>query len=217
MAKKFQIIHFNSVTSTQEIAKMIKKENVVILADEQKSAYGRNGRKWFSPIGGLWFTIILKGENDLIPLAAGVAIAKALKKEGIEVGIKWPNDIIYRGKKLAGIIAERSGEFVFLGIGINLKNEIPEELQSIAIALPDLDPQSLLENILNEIDMEKEKIIEEWKKYDVIIGKRICVENGERICGLAVDICEDGSLLIKTEKGEKRIYAGDVHIIQMGD
>ena len=213
---EFQILHFTSVTSTQEIARRIMKENIVVVADEQKSGYGRNGRKWHSPYGGLWFTVILKSKiPEFLTLSAAVAVAKALEKKGITVGIKWPNDVIYNGKKLAGIIAEKTGEFVLLGIGINLKNEIPKEIENIAISIRDIEPEELLISILNELEIrDKEKILKEWRKYNITLGKNVCVKNGEEICGLAKDISDDGSLIIEIKGEEKKIYAGDVHIIQ---
>jgi len=114
----FQILHFNRVTSTQDIAKMILKENVVIVADEQTSARGRYGRSWISPYGGLWLTVILKDRKEnIITLAAGVAVVKALKNMGVDAKIKWPNDILVHGKKAAGILAEIYGDYLFPGGG----------------------------------------------------------------------------------------------------
>ncbi len=215
---EFQILHFASVTSTQDIAKGILKENVVIVADEQRSSYGRKRREWHSPPGGLWMTIILRTELwDVITLAASVAIVKALEAFEIEVGIKWPNDIFYKGKKLGGIIAEKKGEMIILGIGINLKNEIPEEIKDIAINLPDVERDALLPVLLESIDwilsLSKEKILDEWRKCSITLGRKVCIDNGERICGIAIDIDGYGGLVIRNDKEVKTVYTGDLRFV----
>ena len=215
---EFQILHFASVTSTQDIAKGILKENVVIVADEQRSSYGRKRREWHSPPGGLWMTIILRTELwDVRTLAASVAIVKALEAFEIEVGIKWPNDIFYKGKKLGGIIAEKKGEMIILGIGINLKNEIPEEIKDIAINLPDVERDALLPVLLESIDwalsLSKEKILDEWRKCSITLGRKVCIDNGERICGIAIDIDGYGGLVIRNDKEVKTVYTGDLRFV----
>ena len=150
----YHILHFESVSSTQEIAKSIDKEGFVIVAGEQKSAYGRRGRAWYAPYGGLWITIILnqnrcKAGDNLITMAASVAVCKALNAMNISAGIKWPNDISLYEKKLGEIIAEKSQAHILLGIGINTKNPIPEELKDIAISASMLDNEELLYAILS--------------------------------------------------------------------
>ena len=214
----FQIIHFVSVTSTQEIAKGIMKENVVIVADEQRTSYGRRKRKWYSPPGGLWMSMILRTSLwDILTLAASVAVVKALNHVGVNTGIKWPNDIFYRGKKLGGIIAEKQGEFVILGIGLNLKNEIPEEIREIAINLPEVDRDTLLPIILEYMEfvlsLSKEDIIREWKRYSITLGRRVCVLDDGEICGIAKDIDTQGGLIIDSDGKKIHVYTGDLRFV----
>jgi BirA family biotin operon repressor/biotin-[acetyl-CoA-carboxylase] ligase len=214
----FQIIHFVSVTSTHEIAKGIMKENVVIVADEQRTSYGRRKRKWYSPPGGLWMSMILRTSLwDILTLAASVAVVKALNHVGVNTGIKWPNDIFYRGKKLGGIIAEKQGEFVILGIGLNLKNEIPEEIREIAINLPEVDRDTLLPIILEYMEfvlsLSKEDIIREWKRYSITLGRRVCVLDDGEICGIAKDIDAQGGLIIDRDGKKIHVYTGDLRFV----
>ena len=214
----FQIIHFVSVTSTQEIAKGIMKENVVIVADEQRTSYGRRKRKWYSPPGGLWMSMILRTSLwDILTLAASVAVVKALNHVGVNTGIKWPNDIFHRGKKLGGIIAEKQGEFVILGIGLNLKNEIPEEIREIAINLPKVDRDTLLPIILEYMEfvlsLSKEDIIREWKRYSITLGRRVCVLDDGEICGIAKDIDAQGGLIIDSDGKKIHVYTGDLRFV----
>ncbi len=224
---RYTVVEFESLTSTQDMAKNIRRVDTVIVAKEQKNGRGRHGRTWESPYGGLWFTVILNNTCVLMTLAAGVAVVKALERMGVRAGIKWPNDIIYGGKKLGGIIAESSGGLVYLGIGINLNNEIPDGLRDIAVSIKDenIEPGELLAHILNELDSlltncpnTKIKILKQWKKYQVVLGRNVCIGDNELICGVARDIDTDGALIVKVEGGDlKKFYAGDVHIIQMVD
>jgi len=212
----FQILHFNRVTSTQEIAKMILKENVVIVADVQTSARGRYGRSWISPYGGLWFTVILKDRKEnIITLAAGVAVVKALKNMDVDAKIKWPNDILVHGKKAAGILAEIYGDYLLLGIGINLENEIPEEIKEFATNLPHIEKEALLPLLLEilekEIKKEKERIIEEWRNYQCTLGRRVLID--EKIEGIAESIDDEGFLILNCNGKRERILAGTLRFL----
>jgi len=129
-----RIYYFEEIDSTQNFAQQIamnKKENgTLIITDKQSSGRGRLERKWISPKGGIWFSLIIHPEFDvsyttLVPIAGAVALSKAIKKilhQDIEV--KWPNDITKNGKKIAGMLVDASFEangieYLILGIGIN--------------------------------------------------------------------------------------------------
>ena len=208
----FQVLHFASVTSTQDIARMLLHDHLVILADEQRDGRGRMGRRWFSPPGGLWFTVVLRDPPDLLPVIAAVAVCRALEHLGYSPGIKWPNDIILDGKKLGGMIAERVGDYVLLGIGINLRNEIPHEIKDIATSV-DADRDELLLAILDSLEAtmgeSRDEILAGWRRRSVTLGREACIRD-ENICGFAEDIAEDGSLILRTSRGTRRIYAGDI-------
>ena len=220
----FMVVHFARVSSTQEIAKSILKENTVVLADTMDGGYGRMHRRWFAPFGGLWMSVILRAREDiqLMNLATGVAVVESLKKFNINANLKWPNDVIYREKKLCGILGETHKDFAIIGVGINLKNEIPEEIRDVAIGLPWIDRDELLPVLLDEIEIQIDKnpqeIIESWKKYDITLGKKVKItDRNEMYEGIAKDIARDGHLIVKTEKGDVDVYTGDLKIIQTGD
>ena len=220
----FIVIHFTRVSSTQEIAKRIMRENTVVVADTMTNGYGRMRRKWFAPWGGLWMSVILRAteKTQLATIAAGVAVVEALQKFNINANLKWPNDVIYKGKKLCGILGETHDNFMIIGIGINLKNEIPEEIKSIATGIPWIDRGELLPVILDEFERQigksPQEIIGTWKKYDITLGKRVRIIDGEEIYeGIAKDIGYDGHLILKTSNGEREIYTGDLIFIQTGD
>jgi len=131
-----KIIKFKKVSSTQDIAKKLAEKNIreaIVLAEEQTSGRGRYGRAWFSPIGGLWFSILLRPNidpMDSIKLMAltGLAITKAIRDfTHLPAFIKWPNDVYINDKKVCGILIESSIEdnrlkYIIIGIGLNVNN-----------------------------------------------------------------------------------------------
>ena len=120
-----KIIKLDTVESTNEYAKKIasKCENfTIILAKKQRSGRGRLNRKWESPEGGLWISVILKPNffSSLLSLDTGLAVLKTLKIFGIDSKLKWPNDLLVSEKKICGILLEKSSENVIIGIGLNV-------------------------------------------------------------------------------------------------
>ena len=137
---------YKEVSSTNTVAKFLSMNGVedgsVVISEKQSKAKGRSGKKWESPLGGVWLSIILNPHVDhsklpLITLATGVAVAKTLERIGVEnPEIKWPNDIMINGKKVCGILTEAVAKFntienVIIGVGIDANLDIsqfPEEL-----------------------------------------------------------------------------------------
>ena len=239
------VIHFDSVGSTNVEAKRLASEDApegtIVVAEEQGKGRGRLDRSFFSPTGGIWFSLILRPpflpqDAPKCTLMAAVAVAKAMNAFGFQVGIKWPNDILHDGKKLVGILTEMHAEidrinYIVIGIGINVnipRSLFPVELQETATSLqlirgaavPRLKLfQSVLENIeglyTTATNHGFSPIMEEWRQCSATLGhevKVIGVGRDEQFTGKAVDIDEDGALLIDTEKGRRRVVAGDVSI-----
>ena len=239
------IQYYKEVISTNNQAKLAAQqdaaEGTIIVSEAQTSGRGRLARGWYSPAEkGIWFSVILRPhflpqEAPKCTLMAAVAIAKAIEKiTELQVGIKWPNDILYNKQKLVGILTEMNAEmdcinYIIIGMGINVniqKNEFPLELQQIATSLAILKGEKISRvKLLNEILFQIEtlynvaqaegfvKILEEWKKYSVTLGKTVDVIGiNDTFVGVAMDIDADGALLVKTETGIKRVLAGDVSI-----
>ena len=139
-------------TSTNDAARVFAEdgfeEGLVILAQAQQSGRGTQGRTWFSPKGqGLYLSVILRPEGRspaLLPLVAGLALREAvLNATGLETDLKWPNDLTWQGKKMAGVLSESSWSgshlnFVILGLGLNVSqatDDFPEELRGTASSL----------------------------------------------------------------------------------
>ena len=240
MKLKFTVNYLTSTSSTQDVAKSLAEhgapEGTIVIAEEMSAGRGRLGRKWHATSGGLWMTIVLRPnvppvKMQLISLLAGVAVAKALANlYGLKPKLKWPNDVLINDRKVCGILAEASIEadainYILLGVGINVNNEIPEDLKNVAIsvkeALGKTVPRALiLRAFLVELDKlyaefnrgNTRRIIEDWKKYASTIGKKVrAIYRDRAIEGLAVDVKNDGSLVLKLEDGSIAVInAGDI-------
>lgn len=236
-------IHYrSSVDSTNILAKLLASKGephgTLIIAEEQLTGKGRLGRKWVSPSGGIWFSVILRPslppyEAPKLTLLAAVAVAQTLRSFGAAASIKWPNDILSGGKKICGILTELSAEidavnFVVLGIGLNVNNtQFPEELSKQATSLhnvmgENLDRADVLARLLHtlEIDLEQaeregfDNILIKWRALCGTLGHRIMVTGINRTFeGVALDIDGTGALLVENDEGVvEKVLSGDVSI-----
>ncbi|MCK9266595.1 biotin--[acetyl-CoA-carboxylase] ligase [bacterium] len=134
---------FGQTTSTMDIVdKLLKFPNTVItgiiVADEQTQGRGRYGKIWTSNIGGLYFSWLIKAEDNLTTFISELttfSLVETLKSFKIICGIKLPNDIIYKGQKISGILIEKKGDFYNIGIGINVSNEISDVKQGVSMSM----------------------------------------------------------------------------------
>ncbi len=241
-----RVYYFEEIDSTQNFAEQIaldEKENgTIVIAEKQTAGKGRLDRKWTSPKGGIWFSLIIHPKFDvststLVPIAGAVALAKAIKNTlNIDVSVKWPNDITLNGKKVAGMLVDASFQannidYLILGIGINFDidaKKIEKKLSKSANFYgvnslrkkDDSTPPKILlreflvqfEKILIQLNKgEKAKIVKEWTKKADKIGKKISINTSDgKISGVAQGIDNDGALKLKTSKGIKKIFVGDV-------
>jgi len=205
-------------------------EGTLIIAERQSAGKGRLGREWFSPAGGIWLSIILYPQlpPSYIPritLMTAVAVVKAIKMcVQIKPQIKWPNDILINEKKVCGILTEMSAEldiinWVVVGIGINVNidhRKFPEDIQENTISLKEVLGKEVLRVKMVQVFLQEfekyyeslkrrefSSILKEWKLYSHTLGRKIRVDMGEKIVtGEAVNINEEGALIIKKENGE---------------
>ncbi|MEM1683403.1 MAG: biotin--[acetyl-CoA-carboxylase] ligase [Ignisphaera sp.] len=236
---KFYIHYVEICDSTQDIASAFAKEGApegtVVVAEELRRGRGRMGRQWIASRGGLWFSIVLRPKTikhmHLLSLAIATAVAESISNVlGIEARVKWPNDVLVNEKKVAGILIEGSVEadiihFIIVGIGVNVNNNLPQELLDIAISLKDVMRTEipripLFLNILKSIDSiynlfnqnRSSEAVKRWRQYSSTLNKyvRVITIDGE-FEGVAEDIEDDGALRIRTTKGNRvKVYAGDV-------
>jgi BirA family biotin operon repressor/biotin-[acetyl-CoA-carboxylase] ligase len=235
---------FEQTTSTNDVIEKLArdgvKEGVVVFAESQTKGRGRLGRKWISPTHkGLWFSILLRPnlrpqETTQLTVASATALRRAIQLEtGLKPEIKWPNDILIGGKKVAGILTELSAELdkvrhVILGIGVDVNlnaNEFPAELRKSATSLKiesgnPIERAELATEILRELDANYEKICsgkfasvaDEWEERCTTIGRDVTVQiGGRQLRGCAESLDDDGALLLRTEHGRlEPITGGDV-------
>lgn len=234
---RYRVYYVEKCSSTQDLARELAEggaaEGTVVVAEEQERGRGRLGRSWFSGKGGLWFTVILRpGQRlvNLLSLAVGVSVARALRSIGLPARLKWPNDVVIEGKKVGGILVEAfsgSGEEItaLVGIGLNVNNDLPEELAETSASLKGilgrkLPRLPLLMHLLEEVDGvytllvegRGKQVIDEWKSFSDTLGKAVKVVTQEGVfTGVAVDVGPLGELYLKTGSGEvKAFYSGDV-------
>ena len=230
-----KVLVFNSTSSTNDIAAEYAKnkanDGLVIFAEEQTAGRGRAGSKWQSEPGdSILCSVVLtdcKINPELLSLACAVAIAEAIGKIGdTEAKIKWPNDIILNGKKVAGILLESksdstSGAYV-LGIGVNChqnKDSFPPELQPIATSV-DIESQSISDRIslakrlLTSVEhwleiaaKTSEKVTEKWRRLSIQLNHRIKLNyNGREFAGNCIGIDPEKGLILQLDTGGVRMF-----------
>lgn len=235
-----EIHYFDRVGSTMDLATELAMKGAasgtVVLAEAQDNGKGRMARRWFSPkYKGIYLSLILRPEilpnqSAILTLLCAVGICEAVKETiGLEGKIKWPNDIFLNNKKAGGILTELNAEmdavrFVVVGIGLNVNNDkkslvpggtsLREEKKKV------INRVGLLQNILyriedNYLSWQKQGagfIAEKWRSHNITLGRRVKVGfHKDYIEGEAVDIDEDGQLLLRKDSGIiQRVSAGDV-------
>ncbi|CAB3289664.1 Putative biotin ligase [Methanocaldococcus lauensis] len=232
-----EIIHLSEVDSTNEYAKKLveeKKKNFVVLADKQSCGKGRWGRVWYSDEGGLYFSIVIDPKEynpKVVNLLVPICIVETLKKyvdKDIEIGIKFPNDIVVKVnknyKKIGGILVELTDKYMVIGVGIDVNNPIRKEIREIAVSLKEIvggdvdrlkifsDFLQTFENYLKKLannEIDEYEILKKYKKYSITLGKyvKILLSNNKIVSGKVYDIDFDG-IIIGTENGLEKIPSG---------
>lgn len=243
------IIYLASAASTNDSAFEIGRdradpEGIVVVAEMQTKGKGRLGRSWISPAGvNLYFTVLLTPpltpeESSILTLAVPVAVASAIRKHTELLSqIKWPNDIIIKGKKAGGVLIEikaftNATWLLAVGIGLNVNmspDALPPEIRPLSTSLKmekgeSVSRSELLGEILaalehtykNLLNGNKRDLINEWLRLNCTIGNRVSVRNQERtISGIADSINERGELVVRLFTGEtETVRAGDVTILK---
>lgn len=238
------IRYVDQTGSTQTLAhEMVAggaKEGTLIIAEEQTAGRGRMDRKWHSPAGrGIWMSLVLTPSIPLqftpqLTLLVAVALCRAVKKlVKIDIGIKWPNDLLIGGRKVSGILLESKAEderllYAIAGIGIsaNLETEdYPEELRGIATSLKlasgkEIDRVQMISEFLHEFEALYDLFLTQgfspirslWEALSVSLHCPIKVQTPNRVVeGIAECIDEMGALVVKTGDGTLvKLFSGDV-------
>jgi BirA family transcriptional regulator, biotin operon repressor / biotin---[acetyl-CoA-carboxylase] ligase len=207
----------------------------VLVAEAQTAGRGRLGRQWVSPpSASLTFSALLR-PDDLpparrawIPLLAGVAVAAALRScAAVDARLKWPNDVLVGGAKLAGILAEQHRDAVVVGVGINVTSRraelpVPTATSLLLENAAELDLDRLLGAVLRELehwylawaggDLDSSGLPAEYRRWCATIGQQVRVElpGGRALTGVAADVDAGGRLVVRTPSGLTSVSAGDV-------
>jgi BirA family biotin operon repressor/biotin-[acetyl-CoA-carboxylase] ligase len=214
----------------------------VVVAAAQRRGRGRLGRAWFSPAGeNLYLSCVLRPDlpaaaMPAVTLAAGVAVHDAVTSFGARAALKWPNDVVASGRKLAGLLAEMTTrgarlDHLFLGIGVNLGSRaFPPELESTATSLAletgrEVSPARFRAALLPELEIWLDAffrggvaaIAPAWTERSMA-GARVRVMDGTReVSGVACGIHPDGSLDVRDDRGHHvKVVAGDVILLPSG-
>jgi len=238
---------FRELASTNGMAKELAltgaKEGTVVVAETQTRGRGRLKRKWISPEGGLWLSIILRPRTlpkhaPKLTLLASVAVAKAVRKlYGLKAEIKWPNDVLINCKKVCGILTEaktkgEAVDFVIVGIGINADftlEALPHRLRDCSTTLKEelekgIERASLLRTVLEEVEFyydmfakgRFETLLREWRSLAGFLGSYVEVVSGkEKIEGWAINIDSGGALIVKLkDQTMRKVTSGDLAVFK---
>ncbi|HVJ87220.1 MAG TPA: biotin--[acetyl-CoA-carboxylase] ligase [Caulifigura sp.] len=240
--------HFETLPSTNdralEIAATLPAAAVplLILADQQTAGRGRGRNKWFASEGVLTFSVVLEPQEwqleprvwPRLSVAVGGAIAEALGRWSRvdRPLLKWPNDVLIRGRKVCGILIETSPaapDRLVVGIGINVSNRFegaPADVAARGISLAEASEAApgrfdVLNAVLFQLDGDLKRLAEEpaallvrWRKACALTGRMLAVAEAERVVtGLCAGLEDDASLLVRSESGPQRCYAGTVTVL----
>ncbi len=229
-------------TVAMELAAGGAQEGTVVIAEAQTAGRGRLGRKWISPKGNLYLSVIFRPavpvyKAPLITLMGAVAAATAIRSFcKLPAVIKWPNDIQLSSKKAGGLLTEMSAEpdrirHIVLGIGLDVNMDpaaLPPDVRSISTTVAAevgerIDRTGLLRELLRELDRwyavfrdKSGAVLDEWRALNCTLGSRVSVnEAGMSFTGEARDIDIEGRLLVRLDDGTDRtVNAGDVTLLR---
>jgi BirA family transcriptional regulator, biotin operon repressor / biotin---[acetyl-CoA-carboxylase] ligase len=214
--------HFRLIDSTnaraRELASAGAPHGTVVTADEQSSGRGRQGRTWSAPAGrALLCSVLIREPPRLLPLAAGVAVADCV---GAEASLKWPNDVLVDGRKVAGILVEGRVQegWAVVGIGVNvavLPGEFPAEVRdragTLGLAPSAIEPwlERLLRGLETWLGADSDAVLDALRARDALLGQEVRWRDG---IGVGAGIDGDGRLLVRTDAGQVGLDAGEVHL-----
>ena len=216
-------LHLRETGSTndraRELATAGAPHGTLVTAAAQSAGRGRQGRRWSAPPGGaLLMSLVLRNAHPLLPLAAAVAVAQTV---GGEARIKWPNDVLLGGRKVAGILAEGRPQegWAVLGIGVNVAirvEDLPAELHATAATLgrdpADVEPflADLLAGLERTLALAPTDVLDAWRARDALTGRDISWSGGR---GTAAGIDGEGRLVVElADGGRTALDAGEVHL-----
>lgn len=224
----YKIIRLDEIGSTNDYAKGLLKfgENVFVLAKRQTGGRGTKGRSFVSEIGGVYLSRLtfyedFSAKNAFSLMAsAATAVCETLRFYGLAPCVKWPNDIHVNGKKICGILVENvfSGQNIrssIVGVGLNVENSLPENLQEIAVTLCEYAPTATAEETGARLmeNLRKEYPLESYFSYlGYMQTQAELLVNGEKIPARLLRVEKDGGLVAETADGIRKFSAAEISL-----
>ena len=236
--RKSKIHYFDQVSSTMDLARNLARKGcpdfTVVIGGQQIKGRGRLKRTWLSAPGGLYFTIVLRPPippflSTRVNFVAAMILAQTLRRLfAVEAVVKWPNDILVADKKIAGLLSEMEAEadrvaFINIGLGINVNND-PTPSEPLASSLKiilgkEISRRHLLSEFLDEFEnymsqTTLDDAVSMWKQYTITLNRHVKIVTTQEVFeGLAVDVDENGALLLELADGsiQKIIYGDCFH------
>jgi BirA family transcriptional regulator, biotin operon repressor / biotin---[acetyl-CoA-carboxylase] ligase len=218
-------VHYRRIGSTNARARELAAAGVphgtVVTAAEQSEGRGRQGRTWTAAAGrALLCSVVVRDPPRLLPLAAGIAVAEVV---GTGAQVKWPNDVLLDGRKVAGILVEGRPQegWAVVGIGLNVAlriEDFPDELRSSAGTLglaPDaIEPtlERVLERLGDWLVADASDVVAAVRERDALLGHAVRWAGGH---GVGAGIDASGRLVVRTEDGSVALDAGEVHLLKV--
>lgn len=212
---------YKQTASTQDIAKTFAPRNALVVADQQTAGRGRLGRSWLSSPGSSVLMSMCRpvdkgaATHDKVSMSVGVALARAVERlaPDVAVRLKWPNDILVDGRKLAGILIESAGNAFVIGIGLNVTPEacpdptLRHRTTSLAELRRSVDRLHVIEMIVTELNQafsssNTEQMLKDWRLRAALGESYTFEHHGRRITGQAVDLDPDHGLIVRRDTGE---------------
>jgi BirA family biotin operon repressor/biotin-[acetyl-CoA-carboxylase] ligase len=217
-----RVFHYERVGSTMDLIHQLAADGAeagtIVVAGEQLEGRGSRGRAWHSPPGGLWLSALFRppatGAVEVISLRVGLAVAAAVESLVCgQIYLKWPNDLMLEERKVGGILCEARWQggalgWVAAGVGLNVRNQIPAELDGLAVSLDQIRPNLTVEEVLERIiavlpavDLRAEQLsppeLDQFARRDWLSGRKI----REPMSGTVTGVRQDGALLVRTANG----------------
>jgi BirA family transcriptional regulator, biotin operon repressor / biotin---[acetyl-CoA-carboxylase] ligase len=229
-----RVHYFERVGSTMDVVHQLAAEGAeagtAVVAGEQLEGRGSRGRSWHSPPGGLWLSVLLRPASleglEVMSLRAGMAVADAVEALVPEpLQLKWPNDFMLMGRKAGGVLCEARWQgdtigWIAVGVGMNVRNRVPDELGNVATRLadarPELTPDTLAPAVLTalrQLQFETGQLstpeLKQFEARDWLRGRVI----REPVAGTVRGLSEDGALLVLTAAGtDVSLRSGSVEL-----
>jgi BirA family transcriptional regulator, biotin operon repressor / biotin---[acetyl-CoA-carboxylase] ligase len=217
-------VHYRLIDSTNERARVLATagapHGTLVTAREQSAGRGRQGRRWAAPAGrALLCSVVIRDPSRVLPLACGVAVAEVV---GDGARVKWPNDLLVDGRKVAGILVEARPQegWAVAGIGLNValrERDFPPELAATAGTLG-LGPDAIEDTLGRLLDAlsgwtvaASDEVLEAFRARDALLGAEVRWAEGQ---GRGAGIDGDGRLLVETGDGRVALDAGEVHLLR---